>query len=150
MPASQAACKEIEGMKTTYITNAILRALRSEIAPTISDLEARVAEQGYICCHALTVRAGAAKAEQFAADLAKYVLQHNHLAAMRAKHAPGSEYYRYMTERMDDIRCMLFAWANGDPEIVTACGHNTVPVAQAIDNLLTSTRAAYGLRIIGA
>lgn len=123
-------------MNATHITNAILRALRGEIDRTVDEMEARVAEQGYMCCHALTVRAGAAKAEQFAADLSKYVLQHNHRAQMRAKHTPGSEYYRYMTERMDDVRCLLFAWVSGDPEIVTACGHNTVPVAQAIERLL--------------
>ena len=123
-------------MNTQQVTNAILRALRSEIDPTVDEMEARVEEQGFMCCHALTVRAGAAKAEQFAADMAKYVMQHNHRAQMRAKHTPGSEYYRYMTERMDDIRHLLFAWASGDSEIVTACGHNTVPVAQAIDNLL--------------
>lgn len=114
----------------------ILRALHEQIDPTVDDIEARVAEQGYTCCHALTVRAGAAKAEQFAADMAEYVLHHNRRAAMRAKHAPGSEYYKYITERMDEIRCAIFAWANGDSEIVTACGHNTAPVEQAIERLL--------------
>lgn len=114
----------------------ILRALHEQIDPTVEDVEARVAEQGYTCCHARTVRAGAAKAEQFAADMAEYVLQHNRRAAMRAKHTPGSEYYQYMTERMDEIRCAIFAWANGDSEIVTACGYGTVPVAQAIERLL--------------
>ncbi len=93
-------------------------------------------EQGYACCHALTIRAGAAKAEQFATDLARYVLKHNQIAKMRAKHAPNSEYYRYMTGQLDEIRYMLFASANGDPEVVTACGHNTVPVEQTIDALL--------------
>lgn len=123
-------------MHTQQVTKAILRALREEIDPTVEEMETRVADQGYMCCHALTVRAGAAKAEQFAADLAKYVMQHNHRAQMRAKHSPGSEYHRYMTERMDDIRCMLFAWVSGDPEIVTACGHSTVSVAEAIERLL--------------
>ena len=123
-------------MNAQQITNAIFRALREEIDPTVDEMEARVAEQGYMCCHALTVRAGAAKAEQFAADMAKYVLQHNHRAQMRAKHTPGSEYYKYLTERMDDIRCMLFMWDSGDPEIVTACGHSTVTVTEAIERLL--------------
>jgi hypothetical protein len=114
----------------------ILHALREQIDPTVDDMEARVAEQGYICCHALTVRSGAAKAAQFAADMARYVLKHNQIAQMRAKHAPNSEYYRYMTGQLDEIRYMLFASANGDPEVVTACGHNTVPVEQTIDALL--------------
>ena len=119
-----------------HIKNTILHALRGVIDPTAHEAAIRVAEQGYICCHALTVRAGAAKAEQFAATLAEYVHKHNRFAMMRAKYTPGSEYYRYMTGKMDDTRNLLFAWTSGDPEIVTACGHDIVPVQQAIVSLL--------------
>jgi DUF1680 family protein len=114
----------------------ILRALREQIDPTVDAAEAIQAEQGYASCYTQTVKAGAAKAEQFAADIAEYVLHHNRRAAMRAKHTPGSEYYRYMTERMDEIRCAIFAWTSGDSDIVTACGYGIVPVAQAIERLL--------------
>lgn len=123
-------------MQPHYIKNTIFHALRGVIDPTVHEMEVRVAEQGYICCHALTVRAGAVKAEQFAAKLSEYVVQHNNRARIRAKHTPGSEYHKYMTERMDDIRNLIFVWASGDPEIVTACGHDMVPVQQAIVGLL--------------
>jgi hypothetical protein len=121
-------------MNTTYITNAILRALCTEIDPTVEEMEARVAEPGFACCHALTIRAGAAKAAQFAAGLAQAVAAHNYLMA-RAEGARG-EYRAYLMEQAEALQYDLFQGVSGDPEIMTACGHSTVPVAQAIDRML--------------
>jgi hypothetical protein len=112
----------------------ILASMREQIDPTVEEIETRVSEQGYICCHALTVRAGAAKAEQFAADMAALVAQHNKIVN-RAVGRRG-EYRAYLLQQAQELRHDLFAWASGDSEIVTACGHNTVPVAQTIDALL--------------
>jgi hypothetical protein len=112
----------------------ILHALREQIDPTVEEIETRITEQGYICCYALRVRAGAAKAEQFAADMAARIAQHNKIVNQATGHR--GEYRAYLLQRAQELRHALFAWANGDSEIVTACDHNTVPVEQTIDALL--------------
>ncbi|MFY8038893.1 MAG: hypothetical protein ACOVN4_04410 [Bosea sp. (in: a-proteobacteria)] len=123
-------------MTANTIARIILAAMHDQIDPTVDDVEARVREQGYVCCHALTVRAGADKAAQFAADMAALVARHNKIVT-RA-HGTRGEYRAYLLQQAEELRHDLFAWTSGDSEIVTACGHNTVPIAKTIDALLAT------------
>ena len=90
-------------MNTQQITATILRALHEQIDPMVEWAEARMEEQGYACCHTLTVRAGSAKAAQFAAALAALVEQHNRIV-LRATSCRRGEYRSYLLEQAEELR----------------------------------------------
>lgn len=114
----------------------ILHALKGVIDPTTHEAEIRAHEQGHICCWVSTVRAGAARAEQFAADLAERVAQANRIATMRERHGAKDGYYEYLTERLRDAQEVVFLALSGDAEMTTAMGHDIVPVQDVIVRLL--------------
>jgi len=69
--------------------------------------------------------------------MAALVEKHNKIVT-RASGQRNGEYRAYLLEQAEELRHNLFAWTSGDSEIVTACGHNTVPVAKTIDALLAT------------
>ena len=114
----------------------ILHALKGVIDPTVHEAEVRAHEQGHACCWVSTVRAGAARAPQFAANLAERVAQANRIAAMRERHGARDGYHEYLSERLRDAQGVVFLALSGDAEMVTAMGHDIVPVQEVLVQLM--------------